>query len=39
MSKTHGISTPLDLLFFLSSRKTTCNLSGNGLKTAGTHMI
>ena len=39
MGKIYGISTPPDLLFCLSSSKTTSSLSGNGLKTAETHTI
>ena len=39
MGKIHGISTPPDLLFYLSLSKTTSSLSGSGLKTAETHTI
>ena len=39
VGKIHCISTPPDLLFCLSSSKTTSSLSGSGLKTAGTHTI
>ena len=39
MGEIHGISTPPDLPFCLSSNKTDGHLSERGLKTAGTHMF
>ena len=39
ISKIHGISTPLDLFFCLSSKKNKSSPDERVLKTAGTHII